>query len=150
MERFWSKVKQDENGCWIWIARKDRAGYGEFRLNGKTKKAHRVSYELTNPNVDITKFCVLHKCDNPSCVRPDHLFHGSHNDNVQDKIKKGRAKYKAHNGSENGFSKLTEAQVLEIRSLKGKFSQVKIGAMFGVTQANVSMILLNKGWQHVK
>ncbi len=97
MNRFWSKVeKRAPDECWEWTARKDRAGYGEFHLCGKTSKAHRVSYSISNPLEDINGMCVLHKCDNPSCVNPSHLFSGTHQDNVADKCAKNRGRWKEH------------------------------------------------------
>ena len=149
MDRFWSKVEKKESGCWEWAARKDRAGYGEFHLNGATVKAHRVSYSLKNPSADINGMCVLHSCDNPSCVNPHHLFLGSHADNVSDKCKKGRGRFRPHLGSKNGCSKLTEEQVKEIRELKGRVIQTVMAERYGVSQALISLILLKKGWKHV-
>jgi len=149
MNRFWIKVQKKDTGCWEWIASKDRAGYGEFHLNGKTTKAHRVSFYIANPLVIMDELCVLHKCDNPACVNPDHLFLGTHADNVADKCQKGRNRFKAHHGSANGFAKLTEDEVREIRSLNGTLSQTRMAALFGVTQACISGIILNKGWKHV-
>ena len=149
-DRFWKKVNvAGVDDCWEWNARKDRAGYGEFHLSGSTAKAHRVSYSIANPQEQITDFCILHKCDNPGCVNPSHLFKGTHADNVSDKCSKGRNKFKRHIGSKNGCSKLTELQVVEIRKLKGRIAQTKLATMYGVSQAAISNVLLNKGWNHV-
>lgn len=89
MDRFWSKVDMNPYHCWEWLASTDGRGYGQFRLNKKTPKAHLVSYELTygpRPN-DLV---VRHTCDNTLCVRPDHLILGTQYDNVRDMITRKR------------------------------------------------------------
>lgn len=86
---FWSKVEKTENGCWTWRASKSNQGYGYVRVNGKTYKAHRIAYEIAygRPPDDLL---VCHYCDNPSCVRPDHLWIGTNRDNTLDRHRKGR------------------------------------------------------------
>jgi hypothetical protein len=93
-ERFETLYQHNhDNGCWEWIGGKNNIGYGMFRDGPKMRTAHRVSYEIFN-NKKIPKYmCVLHKCDNPRCVNPDHLWLGSHKDNTKDMIHKGRSKY---------------------------------------------------------
>lgn len=91
-ERFFSKIKKTKK-CWLWIAGKDLDGYGHFWLNGKTIKAHRLSYCLFNKNSIPKKICIMHKCDNPSCVNPKHLIAGTMKDNMDDKNNKKRGKY---------------------------------------------------------
>lgn len=87
--RFWTKVKIAKQ-CWEWTASTYKKGYGSFWLNGRNVRAHRFSYEmLIGPIPAGMK--VLHKCDNPKCVRPDHLFLGTINDNNKDKARKNRA-----------------------------------------------------------
>ncbi len=87
---FWRKVKRgDPDECWPWLASRDTLGYGYFRLRGFTWKSHRVSFQIHHrilANGELS----LHKCDNPSCVNPDHLFAGSNADNMRDMIAKGR------------------------------------------------------------
>ena len=87
-ERFWEKVEKTEY-CWIWIARKNHHGYGEFTFNGKVWKSHRLSYFLSNGDFDKSLY-VCHTCDNPSCVRPDHLFLASQKSNMIDMVDKKR------------------------------------------------------------
>jgi hypothetical protein len=94
--RFWAKVKKlPDGGCWLWTANKNNSGYGMFRPGGLEQKklAHRLSYAEENGPIPKGEgyhgTCVLHKCDTPSCVNPDHLFLGTHKDNMADKVAKG-------------------------------------------------------------
>jgi hypothetical protein len=86
--RFWNKVNKTKK-CWEWLATKNNKGYGRIQVNGKSRLAHRISYGLKNGEIP-RGLEVLHKCDNPLCVNPKHLFLGTHKDNLQDMAKKGR------------------------------------------------------------
>lgn len=101
INNFWSNV--DKSGsiqahcpelgnCWIYLKTRDKNGYGRFKTKGQTRRAHRISYELEFGKITEGKM-VLHKCDNPPCVRPSHLFEGTAKQNADDMIKKGRAKF---------------------------------------------------------
>lgn len=90
-ERFWAKVdRRGPDECWPWRAATDRDGYGAFNVRAAMFGAHRVSWKITT-GATPTK-CVCHTCDNPRCVNPAHLWLGTHQDNMQDKIAKGRAR----------------------------------------------------------
>lgn len=145
--RFWSKVDKTEH-CWNWTAGKTKEGYGRFQVKGKTQKAHRISYELYHKKTIPDGLIILHACDNPSCVRPEHLSTGTVKDNVDDMFAKNRAN-KAK-GSNHGSSKITERDVLIIRKMADEGAvQKTIGQTFGIGQQQVSNILTGKKWKHL-
>ena len=91
MDRFWSKVdKHSDAECWLWMAGKTKLGYGLFRIDNRMRTASRVAYELTYGEI-ADGLCVLHSCDNPNCVNPNHLRVGTRKDNAQDMVKRNRA-----------------------------------------------------------
>lgn len=144
MERFWAKV--DKTGdCWNWTSVGKR--YGQFSVGGKLLLAHRVSWSLSNGPIP-DGLHVLHRCDNGKCVNPEHLFLGTHFDNMRDKVSKGR--HAPSIGSKNGCAKLTERDVSTIRSLvaAGYLGQ-DCAKLWGVSGAAVSLITLRKKWKHV-
>lgn len=148
-ERFWKKVKiNEESGCWEWVGAKNK-GYGWFNAGETTEYAHRIAWELTNGKIP-DGLLVLHSCDNPKCSNVKHLFLGNHKDNMQDMITKGRARHEGHQGEKNPKAKLTEDDVQKIRiDLKNGVSQKVIGLNFGVTNSNISMIAKNQIWTHL-
>ena len=144
-QRFWSYV--DKSGdCWVWVAGKYNSGYGCFyigRLNDGTEcrqiLAHRFSYELYAGSIPDDMY-VLHHCDNHSCVRPDHLFLGTHLDNLADMVIKGR-----HS------RKLSDADIRAIRQLRlAGLSGPSIGKRFGIDHTQVYRICKFRSWAHVK
>lgn len=151
-ERFWPKVQKTET-CWLWTASANEQGYGRMTVNGKGVAAHRYSYELAyGPIPDGLN--VLHRCDRPACVRPDHLFVGTQADNVVDMVTKGRQRcpkgeehyWRKHpeffllKGQNNPHAKLTDEQVLEIRRryAEGGVTQVQLGKEYGVRQTLIT------------
>lgn len=145
LDRFNAKITVDKTGCWLWTACLNGAGYGRIRVNRKTLKAHRVSYELHKGPIPDGLF-VCHSCDVPSCVNPDHLWLGTSQDNVDDCVRKGRQT----RGEKIAQSKLTESDVKQIRSLYPKLSQYKLAAKFKVDQSAISDIITRESWSHVK
>lgn len=144
-ERFWAKV--DKSGdCWIWTAAKLKKGYGQFKAKSYTRvTAHRLSYEMAYGPIPDGMF-VCHKCDNPSCVNPDHLFIGTALDNCQDMMAKGRAKTGGpFPGSKNGNAVLNEDDVLKIKSLP--LSYRKLAHQFGVSKTQIARIKTGVAWR---
>lgn len=139
-----------EHSCWEWTGCKDRAGYGIFGIcinkKGVAKKASRISWELKNGPI-INGLFVLHKCDNPGCIRPEHLFLGTQQDNVRDCSNKGRIS----RGSNRPASKLTGEQVLEIRKIhkNGSKTYTKTSRQFNVSETLIRTIVSRKWWRHI-
>lgn len=145
-DRFWAKVAKGD-GCWEWTgARNSVSGYGSFGLDRETMVyAHRMAWELTNGPIPEGLF-VCHSCDNRPCVRPDHLFLGTHSDNMQDMVAKGRApKDKpSQRGVLNPQAKLTAAQVRDIRA--SAEPHTVLAPRYGVTATLIRAIRNRKAW----
>lgn len=146
IERFWNKVSVDApSKCWEWKGTKSPRGYGAIRVQRKMISAHRFSWMINKGNIP-DKLHVLHKCDNPSCVNPAHLFTGTHTDNMHDMRDKGRLVTKC--GQENGNSKLKLSQVEKIRKLyaTSKYTLAALGRMFSVSYVTIRHIVRREQW----
>lgn len=134
------------DSCWEWKLGKSKDGYGKVKIQGKTKVASRVSYEMFFGAIP-DGMLVCHTCDNPPCCNPKHLFLGTYADNTHDKINKGRSNYLF--GSKHQNTKLTEDQVREIRLLysTGNYTQVELSKIFGTCFQNISDIISHKRWK---
>jgi hypothetical protein len=131
----------DMPGCWLWMSHCDAKGYGQTAHEGKSIKAHRLSYLLHRGPIP-SGFHVLHSCDTRSCVNPAHLFVGTHQDNMRDMVSKGRQT--RNHGALSGAAKLTETQVLAIR--RDTRPQRLVAAEFGVSQSRVWAIRHRRSW----
>ncbi len=132
-----NSISIPECGCWIWMGRTTHK-YGEVYIDGKQIRIHRFVWELYNGPIP-KGMNVLHRCDTPPCWNPYHLFLGTQHDNMQDKMKKGRAK---------GFEgKLTEQQIISIRSENGLFRE--IAKKYNVTRTTVGDIKHFKTWRNI-
>ena len=144
-DRFWMRIEKTHT-CWIWKGGKNR-GYGQIDVNNKLIYTHRFSWELhygTIPN----GLHVLHSCDNPSCVNPEHLFLGTHKDNMQDMVKKGRKAVIL--GEMWGHAKLSALDVIHIRELIARGEKQRVIAKdYGVRPATISLIHCRKNWKHI-
>jgi len=150
MSRFaakFSKGRPDTDDCWTWTGGKSSDGYGTFWDGERVVGSHRFAFAaMVGPIPE--GMCVLHKCDNPPCVRPDHLFLGTHAVNMADKVAKGRAN--GLKGQDNPAAKLTDAEVLAIIELRREgATQAAVAVAFEIDQTVVSSILLGKRWSHL-
>ena len=156
-KRFWSKVeKRGDDECWPWTASVDSRGYGHIRKQGKTARSHRVSWELRNGPIPSGEHygttCVLHKCDNPLCVNPNHLFLGSVLDNNKDRTKKGRGnKGQSFNvGSNSGRAKLEDHNIIEIRRMAACGNSKKwLANLYKVSYGQICQISNGQSWGHI-
>jgi hypothetical protein len=172
---FWAKVERGRLAdCWEWAGSRTRMwtdihgvrrgseGYGLFSLAGRLRLAHRLSFEEHSGSRIPKGMQVCHRCDNPSCVNPAHLFLGTGADNHADKARKGRAPRGARNGAfthpervrrgeTHGMTKLTDADVIEIkRELSfGHRVGAALGRRFGVTTATIGRIKNGQAWAHI-
>jgi hypothetical protein len=141
-ERFWSKV-QKTDGCWSWMANRTIDGYGVLRLGDKNQRVHRIMWELTYGPIPVG-LNVLHHCDNPGCVNPEHLFLGSQKDNGEDMSRKGRAP----RGERQGGHKLTEAHVRKIR--ESTDSERVIARRFNIDRSTAHRVKKGEAWAWLK
>lgn len=159
--RFWSKTNKNSGHfgadgtypteCHEWIAGTDSHKYGIFWDNDSKRmlRATHVSWKLHSGEIPGKK-CVLHKCDNPPCIRFDHLFLGTKAQNIADMMAKGRHRTISKFGEANPFSKLTDKEIREIRQLyKNGVLQKELAKMFGVLQNTISGIVNYKSWRHI-
>jgi len=151
-DRFWLKVKRTES-CWIWIGSLDGRGYGQIMTNPKGNKreiASRVSWQIHFGEIPAG-MDVLHRCDNPPCVRPDHLFTGTARDNALDMVIKKRNVSRPPRGECVNTAKLTAIAVIKLRSdhTTGGFTYVDLGRKYGITPVSARRIVLRRSWRHV-
>ena len=143
-----SVIKGAKSGdCWNWNGSRTTQGYGRTHFLSKTVMAHRVAYELYNPGPIDPTLLVCHKCDNPACVNPEHLFLGTGLENQQDMTYKKRGRI----GAKNGHSKTTEDVVIKIRKeyAQGGVFQKTLGAKYGLSQLTISNIVTGRTWKHI-
>ena len=130
-------------GCWEWLGSKSVAGYGRIKFDGRYWATHRLMAHLKIDDVDENSI-VCHRCDNPSCLNPEHLFIGTQKDNVNDRDAKGRRNQAR--GERQGSAKLTEDQVKAIRLDTRK--QSVIAKEYGSTRTHVGNLKANRAWKH--
>lgn len=144
-ERFWAKVdKREPDECWEWQGARQISGYGYLHAGAQAGKrwelAHRLAWFLHAGEEPIDDLVVCHRCDNPPCCNPAHLFLGTRADNNRDRVSKGRS-----------HSKLTEVDVREVRHLHAEgVSAVDIAADFGISFQTVHAIVSRNSWAHIR
>lgn len=149
-QRFWAKVDKASghgpwDNCWVWTGSR-RGGYGNIKIAGQARTAHRVAYVLTYgeiPNAPGRGLFVCHHCDNRACVRPDHFFLGTNKENADDCDRKGRRR----KGEIHPKAILTEAQVREIIAFRGRYKV--IAQKFAITETHVCNIKTRRIWKHL-
>jgi hypothetical protein len=144
-ERFFEFVHPEPNsGCWLWDGHLNANGYGKFGYKGENGLAHRASYDMFVAPIP-EGLHVLHRCDVPCCVNPEHLFPGTQDDNVKDMEQKKRSHHPG--GVDHGRAKLTEDDVRNIRA--DARSQNQLARLYGVIKTNIRAIKRREIWKHV-
>jgi hypothetical protein len=149
---FWDRVNMhvviDENGCHLFNGHLDECGYGRISRDGKLIRVHREVWKLHHPDQEITGV-IMHSCDTPNCVNPDHLSHGTQADNIADMVAKGRRV--TVKGSAQKDAKLTEADIPVIRNMLATgVTGYRISKIYKVSEQVIRNIKQGKNWTHVK
>jgi hypothetical protein len=143
---FERSIPEPNSGCWFWLGALGRGGYGSLGFMGRQLKAHRAMFQIVAGFELPANLMVCHKCDMPSCINPDHLFLGTQAENMRDCSKKGR--FPARSGGNTDSNKLTESDILAIRSRSGD-SYSALAAEFGVSKGMISHIVSRRKWGHL-
>lgn len=162
--QFLGKVQSgSKDECWEWMGCRFTHGYGCATAEGKNRGAHRVAWEIANGEIPEGRW-VLHKCDNPPCCNPAHLYLGTPRDNVRDMLERKRNRppsgdehfWRRHperiiRGEQHGNAKITDDQVLEIRKryAAGGITQANLAREYGLTHGTLSVIISGRGWSHL-
>jgi hypothetical protein len=140
-------IPEPNTGCWLWMNFLDKDGYGFIRDNGTRKRAHRFSYETYKGEIPKDNV-VCHRCDNPSCVNPGHLFAGTKKDNTQDMLRKNRQGTFRLKGEENPKAKLKSSDILNI--IKSTESYSKLARLYNVGKSTIARIKKRQTWAHIE
>lgn len=148
MEAFHAKVNHGP-GCWEWMGAKNPDGYGHLSVNGRAIRAPRFAWESAYGPIP-EGLLVCHRCDNPACVRPTHLFLGSAAANTRDMRSKSRSSFGKNKGEAHGRARLTDEIILEIRrrQIAGE-SERSLAAAFGVSRSWIGYIVRREAWTHI-
>jgi len=155
IDRFWAKVSKTDV-CWEWTGSVSPGGYGQFRVSSyRLVGAHRFSWELHGNDLPADQE-ICHACDNRRCIRPDHLFPGTHSDNMQDALRKGRLVHQvrshiAERGENINTAKLTRTDVVQARALVASgVTKSEVARRFGVRTGTISRAVIGRTWRHVR
>jgi hypothetical protein len=136
LKRLMASVTVGDDGCWVSQYVKDPDGYVRFWYEGKTRRAHRVSYILHYGQIP-EGMSVCHACDNRACCNPDHLWLGTNAENIKDMVEKGRSL----TGRRHGNSKLTAGDMAVLRDLSSHVRTVDLAEMFAITRGHVRKVV---------
>ena len=144
LDRFMRRVRKTDS-CWVWTGFLTKNGYGRLKIDGYMVFAHRAAFaHFVGPIPNALYAC--HTCDNRACVNPEHIFIGTHGENMNDRNSKGRqARVR---GEANGNSVVTKSEASQIMAMKGVFKQREIAATFGVSRSLVAHIHSGRTWSH--
>lgn len=144
-------IPEPNSGCWLWIGALNDSGYGVIQMarprplgESAFVRAHRLSYEMHNGPI-TEELHVLHSCDLPCCVNPDHLFLGTDQDNSDDKMRKGRDRKDPRRGITHGMTRLSEDQVREIRACRDRL--IDISEQYGISISHAHRIKTRQSWR---
>jgi len=145
-ERFSSKVEYNQDGCWLWLDHRDSTGRGKLKVGGRFYWASRLALIFSGQPIP-QGLSVCHHCDNPSCVKPLHLYVGTQQDNMDDMVRRGRNHYNQE--EKNPQAVLTRREAEEIRTLYGDdgWSKKRLAGRFGVAKTTVHLILAKQTWR---
>lgn len=142
--RIFAHIEKIDNGCWIWKGSTDRDGYGLMSIDDRSRRVHRISYEVFKEEKIPFDKNACHSCDTPACVNPDHIFVAKSFENTQDMMEKGRSRF-----SGRGVI-LNAEKIKKIRFLAShSFSSADIGRMFKIGAPHVDQIVERKIWDHI-
>jgi hypothetical protein len=145
IQKYWSKIQKQEQGCWIWNGALSDKGRAHMRIGDKIYYASRIAYFLHH-NVDPGSRFVLHDCDNGACVNPNHLFLGNDEDNMKDMVSKGRDRQPNNANENHGMCKYSNELVEQVRAdyATGNYTQKQLASIYSMSQGNISMIINKK------
>lgn len=153
VSRFWALVDRGApDACWNWKGPVRGRGYGSFNTGNRSDYTHRLAWIITYGQV-LPGQVICHRCDNPACCNPAHLFIGSQRDNMRDMVRKGRNRSSVtyRPGSSNPFARLTESQVIAIRNRyqQGGITQQSLAREYGVSRPMIGHIIARRNWKHL-
>lgn len=136
-------MPEPNSGCWLWTGRFDDKGYGRIKYAGRVFGAHRKAFEAAYGPINSSELYVCHRCDNPACVNPNHMFLGTSKDNMLDAAAKGRTL----SGERNAAARLTASDVLAIRA--SNLKDTDLAKQYGVAHATVYFARTGVTWKHL-